>query len=140
MSKDYDAKAAIVDLGFVDGCCTGGDFLPRDWDMYEALLDIFDRIEEYVLNDHLDGATPKPNAYAHFLHDMGFVRGLLWTKPIPDAVSEALDRLLAYFVSNKEFPCALLTKQKIEPKDEMVSDQDRDLASLIVTGALDLAD
>src|SRR4051794_10257873 len=61
-------------------------------------------------------------------------------KPIPDALSEAIDRVTAFFTENGEYPCVLLGYRRPESVEELVSDQDRDLARLVVTRSLDAAE
>lgn len=126
MSK-YTAKNALVDLGFIDGYFHEADNVPKHWGMWEALLDALQRLEEYAIYGHLTEHSGDAASYARFLHDLGFLRGLIWSHPISSAVSEALGRVIAFVTDNDHFPCQLLAGcgETAEPVDLRLSDEQR---------------
>ncbi|MCE9567408.1 MAG: hypothetical protein K8U57_35860 [Planctomycetes bacterium] len=126
----YTAKQVLVDLGFIDGYLHETDHLPRDWCMFETLFDALQRIEEYALEGHLTGCPPTQSSYARFLHDLGFLRGLIWSQPISSAVSEAIGRVIGFATSSDDFPCRLLDGcgDKAEPSELRLSDEQRHTA------------
>lgn len=87
---EYTIKNAIVDLGFVDGCIR--ENRPDDLRMLEPLEMALDRLES-----NTGGNLDEPR----LLHDLGFVRGVMWLKPMPGAYSQAMDRLTEFFVEGK---------------------------------------
>jgi hypothetical protein len=105
---DYTARTALIDLGFIGGYLHETDTLPANWGMFEAMLDAIQRITEYATQGHLNERPANPASYALFLHDLGFLRGLIWSHPISSAVSEAIRRVIVFVTENEQFPCQLL--------------------------------
>ena len=69
---------------------------------------------------------------ARLLHDIGWVRGLLWKVPIPHAVSEAMSRIIRFVTGDKDFPCRLTdgAETTAEPKEHQLSEHQRDIITL----------
>lgn len=121
----YTAKEALIDFGFIDGYFRVANFYFDDHqDLFWLVLD---RLEEHVTRGLIGPEIPQPTAYARFLHDLGCLRGMLWTKPASSAVSEAFDRVIRFATGNDEFPVQLLnggdTTQ--EPVEDQLSDEQR---------------
>lgn len=126
MADGYTARKALVDFGFVNGWLYG-DALPDDDFLFETLLETMGRISDYATSGALEKSPADPYAFAKFIYDVGKLRGLLWSHPIPQAVSEALGRLLRFVTGCEEFPCLLIGHESSsESKAEMLSDGARD--------------
>lgn len=126
----YTAKQALIDLGFIDGYLHETDNLPRDWCMFESLFDALERIEEYAVKGHLVACPPTDSPYPQFLHDLGFVRGLIWSHPISSAVSEAIGRVIGFATDSDDFPCRLLDGcgESAESPEHRLCDDQRNMA------------
>src|SRR4051794_37127117 len=97
----YTMKHVLVDVGFVDGYLHEPDNLPNDWGMFDSALDAIDRISKYAIDHLLSEAQPR-DGYGIFLHDVGFLRGLLWKHPLSAAASDAMNRVIG-FVTDSDF-------------------------------------
>ncbi len=124
---DYNARMAIVDLGFIDGYARIAGF-PDDDAIFECIMDALQRIEEFACSGKLlSGMEQRDETASLVLHDLGFVRGWLWTKPIPVAVSEALVRVIRFLTETSEWLESTLNhEQKFEPENKRLSDDQRD--------------
>ena len=133
---EYNAKMAIIDIGFIDGYCRTID-LPEDEAFFEHILDSFEKLEGYAAGGKMLLADSlAASEMSRLLFELGFIRGWLWTKPTPDAVSEAFDRLTIFFASNH----VVHSGRMQEPVGQMVSDELRDLAGCVAYGGLAVED
>jgi hypothetical protein len=122
--SDYSMKKALVDLGFIDGYVHATEFDFGDLD--ESLWMALHRLENRFITGKIEPHLEDTHARAHCLHDLGFIRGMLWTTPIPHAIAEALDRIIGYALGDDDF-CSILTQwdDMAEPIAEQLSHEQR---------------
>jgi hypothetical protein len=122
----YTIKTAVVDLGFIDGYCRTED-MPSDDGMFECVLHCLDGMIDYVIDGRvLAGDSQDAKTTARFLHDLGFIRGWLWTKPIPHAISEAFSRVIDFATGNEFAERLTCHETTTEPKSSQLSEDQRD--------------
>lgn len=124
---DYTTKNALVDLGFVDGFLRMYD-MPDDDIMFDCVLDALDRIDSHVASGALFVVAPMDHkAESRFLHDLGFIRGMLWKQKTPHAVSEAITRVIGFATSSSgRLRSALAVEQRFEAEADRLSDDQRE--------------
>lgn len=113
----YGENNCIVDLGFVDGCIRGN--APSDSTFFDCILHVLEEME--------DDAVSGKYASKKLIHNLGFVRGILWKAPMPGAYSDAMDRLMEYLVEGAvewyQLPQPFTGR---EHEDPVLSDELRD--------------
>lgn len=127
---EYDARKVIVDLGIIDGYvrtyCSGTDISEVT---FEPTWNALDQVEKYVREAPLHSRDLSDLTYRGFLHDLGFIRGVLWQVPLPDFISEAMARVINFFAEHdKSLPQQPAAPTPCEPTSDFVSEQDRDFA------------
>lgn len=119
----YDIKNAIVDLGFVDGYLrTHGGGVP----LFESMWDALDRIETAINTQGRFVPDIQDAAFRRALHGIGFIRGTCWTTPLHDAYSEAMDRLIEFFVEGAVDWYQLPQPWRCRSDAPEISDEQRD--------------
>jgi hypothetical protein len=113
----YTVKNAILDLGFIEGCLQSHiqGTSPRE----KYIWGVFDRIEQRITLQNLDSAQ--------MLYDLGIIRGAHWLASLPGSYSDAMDRLMEFFVHGKvdwyQLPQPFTG---MEHEDPLLSDELRD--------------
>lgn len=128
MSDDYSIEQAIVEFGFIDGfvreTCSADD---TSDDTFEYCLDALDQIRIYITSDNFSDRACGGTEYRYFLLRIGFIRGLIWLKPLPIAVCEALDRVTQFCIANPDRPnLAQRMIDRPEPEADHLSLGDHD--------------
>lgn len=118
---NYTMKNAIVDLGFIEAYARV-THLPGDDIWFDAFLDALGRVEVFVRAGHLLGGHSSPADLSAFLYDIGFLRGSIWNDKIPYSISEAIKNVIALVSGHHD-----QYTDRPEPKEEMLSDSDRDV-------------
>lgn len=117
----YTIKNALVDLGFIDGYVT-----ENATKNFQLLREALDRLDS-ALVEHGTDSTANPFILCRrVIHDLGYLRGLLWNVPLHDAYSDAMDRLMEYFVEGGVEWYKLPYPYRCTPDDLLVTDEQRD--------------
>jgi hypothetical protein len=134
----YTEQAALIDIGFVIGYIEQAMDSEAIKDENEGLWHLIGRINDFSGKGLLYEGQTAEEARRLFVLSIGELKGRLWHTPIPNAISDALDRLTGYYAKHwirSEEDADIL--RPCETDSESLSDHQRSQLLTVARQAVD---